>query len=182
MDVLALALLGWIGAAVVLDRSATAEPRSRDYDAIVVAGAGVRPDGTPSGTLVRRTRRGSELVLDGVAPTLALTGGVGDWGRAESLVAAELAVDFGVGAESIVLEALSTSTEGNAREMGKVLGRAKVLVVTDRFHAFRCRRVFGRYFDEVDVVGVTGPPLPRAYGALREVLAVAWYAVNGRLG
>jgi len=147
----------------------------------VVAGAGVRPGGVPSGPLVRRTRRGAELVLGDAAPTLALTGGVGDWGPAESLVAARLAREIGVPDDRIVVETTSTSTEGNARAIREVLGDARILVVTDRFHALRCERVFGRYFEEVDVVGVRSGPGPRVWGAIREVAAVAWYGARGRL-
>ena len=148
---------------------------------MIVAGAGVRPGGVPSGTLIRRTKRGSELVRDGVAPILALTGGVGDWGPAESVVARELARAFGVPDARIRLETTSVSTESNARAIREELGDVRVLVVTDRHHAFRCERVFSRHFTDVDTVGVRGPPVPRAWGAIREVAAVAWYAVRGRL-
>lgn len=122
-----------------------------------------------------------ELWAEGRGRRLALTGGVGDWPPAEAIVARELALGWGVPPASIVLEDRSTSTEENAREIRAILGDARILVVTDRFHVVRCERVFGRYFREVDAVGVS-PPLPtRTYGALREVLAVAYYGALGRL-
>lgn len=120
-------------------------------------------------------------MLDGLAPTLALTGGVGDWGPAEALVAANLARDAGVPDTAIVMETTSRNTEQNALHIQRILGDARVLVVTDRYHAFRCGRVFGRYFDDVETVGVVGTPWPRAWGAVREVAAVAWYGLTGRL-
>ncbi|MEO0603575.1 MAG: YdcF family protein [Myxococcota bacterium] len=172
----------WLAAAAGLDATAHSTPVGTDYDAVVVAGAGVRPGGVPSGTLIRRTERGADLVLAGVAPVLALTGGVGDWGPAESVVARTIAEARGVPTGRIVLETQSTNTEGNARIIREVLGDVRVLVVTDRFHTYRCGRVFGRYFVDVDVVGVSGPPAPRVWGAVREVAAVAWYAWTGRLG
>jgi len=172
--------MAWIACAIALDQHGGAGVQGR-YDAVVVAGAGGRPGGVPSGTLIRRTRLGADLVLDGVAPVLALTGGVGDWGPAESQVAAELAEAYGVPASQIVLETTSASTEGNARAIREVLGDARVLVVTDAYHAYRCRRVFGRYFAEADAAGVHGPLAPRMWGSVREVATVAWYAIIGRL-
>ncbi|MEM6927309.1 MAG: YdcF family protein [Myxococcota bacterium] len=172
----------WLAAAAGLDASARTTPAGADYDAVVVAGAGVRRGGVPSGTLIRRTERGADLVLAEVAPVLALTGGIGDWGPAESVVAKAVAEARGVPADRIVLETRSTNTESNARIIREVLGNVRVLVVTDRFHAYRCGRVFGRHFDDVDVVGVRGPPAPRVWGAVREVAAVMWYAWTGRLG
>lgn len=121
-------------------------------------------------------------MLADVAPRLALTGGVGDWGPAEAIVAAELARNFGVSPDRIVMETRSRNTEGNAFAIREVLGEARVLVVTDHYHAFRCRRVFARYFADVDVVGVRGALVPRVWGALREVAAVGWYGWTGRLG
>ncbi len=186
-------LSGWVGATIGLSVSlwivaaigrdigggdTIAEDR---YDAVVVAGAGVLAGGVPSGPLIRRTQRAVELWSEGHSATLALTGGVGDWPRAEAVVARDLALRWGVPAEAIVIEARSTSTEENARELSKILGQARILVVTDRFHVVRCRRVFGRYFREVEVIGVLPPWPTRIHGALREVLAVSYYGALGRL-
>lgn len=181
LTVLSLVFGLWVWAAVTLDRIGGAAPPPGPYDAVVVAGAGVRPGGVPSSTLFRRTRHGARLVLEGQAPILALTGGIGDWGPAESEVAATLAQGFGVPLERIQMETVSQNTEGNARAIRSVLGDARVLVVTDRYHAWRCRRVYARYFSEVETTGVRGSMVPRTLGAMREVLAVAWYAVTGRL-
>ncbi|HHO49523.1 MAG TPA: YdcF family protein [Deltaproteobacteria bacterium] len=171
----------WGLAALSLDLVGGRTVGSSSYDAVVVAGAGVRPGGVPSGTLIRRTRRAVELVTGGHGRRLALTGGVGDWPPAEAVVARQLALGWGVPPGSIVWEDRSTSTEENAREIRAVLGDARILVVTDRSHVVRCERVFRRYFREVDAVGVAPPLSARIYGALREVLAVSYYGVLGRL-
>ena len=173
--------LVWGSAAAALDAYGGRDPDRDDYAAIVVAGAGVLPGGIPSDALVARTEGAVALWRDGYAPRIAFTGGVGDWGPAESEVAAAMAADAGVPAHAIVREAESTSTEENAIEAAKVLGDVPILVVTDRYHVLRCERVFGRHFSRVRVVGVTSPLYVRARGSLREVLATAWYVGRGRM-
>ncbi len=175
------ALSGWAGGAATLDLYGGSAPADGPWDAIVVAGAGVMPGGAPSHALTARTRLAVDLYERGVAPRLALTGGVGDWPPSEAEVARRLAEGWGVPPSAIVAEDRSTSTEGNARELAGVLGPARVLVVTDRYHVLRCERVFGRYFREVDGVGATSPAWVRTRGAFREVLAVGLYAATGRL-
>lgn len=172
---------GWVGLALALDRYGSAIPDPGPYDAIVVAGAGVMPGGVPSDALVARTRKAVELFGQGLAPRLALTGGIGDWGPAESVVAERLAVEWGVPPSAIVREETSTSTEENASELLRTIGDVRLLVVTDRYHVLRCERVFGRYFTRVEVTGAVSPLYVRSRGALREVLAIAWYTMRGRM-
>ena len=173
--------IAWSLAAAALDWAGGRSPPRGPYAAIVVAGAGVMPGGVPSDALLARTRTAVDLYEAGYAPQIALTGGVGDWGPAEAIVARDLAVGWGVPTAAIAIETRSTSTEGNAAEIAAVLGDVPILVVTDRYHALRCRRVFGRYFGRVEVAGTISPPWIRGRGALREVLAVAWYIGRGRM-
>lgn len=181
---LALGLAGtiaWAGLAAGLDRYGLSAAPEGPYDAVVVAGAGVMPGGVPSVALQERTRRASELLAEGIAPRLALTGGVGDWPPSEAEVARRLAEGWGVPPDRIVMEDASTSTEENAALLARRLDARRILVVTDGYHVFRARRVFARHFDEVDAVGVRSTPWVRARGALREVAAVALYGATGRL-
>ena len=90
----------------------------------------------------------------------------------------EVATDLGVPREAILMEEESQSTEENAEYARRALGPGDVLVVSDAYHVTRGARVFGRYFDEVDGTGIRGAPLG---GALREVAALAIYALLGRL-
>ena len=177
----AVLAVSWVGLAGLVDLTGGRQPAPDAYEFVVVAGAGVRPGGMPSGTLVQRTQRAAALFHEGRATRLAVTGGVGDWPPAEADVAWQVARTAGVPGASIIIERTSTSTEENARFLRQMIGDARILVVTDRFHVFRCERVFGRYFSHVDAVGVVPPASTRAYGSLREVLAIAWYAVRGRL-
>ncbi len=177
------ALLGgafalWVLAAACLDHAA-APPGVRRWDAIVVLGCRVRADGVPSESLDRRVRHAVGLWRQGLAPRIVLTGGAGEGEPlSEARAAARLARHLGVPDEALVLEERSTSTEENARFARESIGRARVLVVSDAYHVTRGGRVFARYFGEVGTAGVRGAPMG---GALREVVALAIYALLGRL-
>lgn len=152
------------------------------YDAIVVAGCRVKPDGSPSLALQRRTRRAAELWGQGLAPTLVFTGGIGQSTTSEAKAASDYARSLGIPETAMILEERSTSTEENARYAADVLDPdSRILVVTDTYHVFRAERVFGKFFTEARGVGSVPALDVRARGALREVLAVGSYAASGRL-
>ncbi len=173
--------LGYVGAAIALDRYGAREVQGR-FDAIVVAGCRVMPDGRPSPALARRVEHAAALWHDGVAPLLVLTGGVGDNPPSEAEVAASHARALGVPEAALVRETGSTSTDENARLAAQLIGNeARIVVVSDRYHVFRCERVFGQYFEQVMGTGSKGQPWPRLRGSLREVAVVAIYGALGRL-
>jgi uncharacterized SAM-binding protein YcdF (DUF218 family) len=175
--------IAYLGLAVWLDQRGQREPPAARFDAIVVLGCRVQPNGTPSGSLERRARHGAALYHRGLASRLVLTGGIGTYPPSEAASAASVAREEGVPDGAMILEERSTSTEENAREAARLLGSdARVLVVTDAYHAFRAERVFRRYFDSVVATGtIAHPARTRVWGALREVSALSAYAVLGRL-
>lgn len=175
------ALLGWVVGAAALDAWGRTRAPDGRYDAIVVAGCRIDPDGTPSPALEWRVRLAVDLWRRGVAPRLVFTGGVGTYPPSEAVGAAALAEALGVPRRVMVLEDRSTSTEENAALAAQEVRADRVLVVTDAYHVFRARRVFDRHFAEVDAVGSTYGQWSRLRGALREVLAVAAYGVRGDL-
>lgn len=177
-----LGLLGaWFVTAGVLDQYGQRTPQRERWDAIVVAGCRVHADGTPSVALERRTRLAVRLWKEGYAPKIMFTGGVGEGRISEAAAAAGMARAQGVPPQAIGVEDRSRSTEENARFSRELLGQARVLVVTDSFHVYRARRVFARHFPEAGGAGSVGMTWPRARGALREVGALGWYALSGRL-
>lgn len=177
---LTLALL-WLSSAWALDAYGRRSPPEGGWDAAIVAGCRVMPDGRPSTALRRRTERAVDLWRQGRVQLLIFTGGVGDHPPSEAQAAASLAASLGVPREVMVLEEASTSTEENARLAAALTQARRVIVVSDSFHVLRCRRVFGRYFEQVHGAGSVNDPGPRARGALREVAALGWYALRGRL-
>lgn len=176
-----LAIGLWLLAALLLDLTGRRDVSGQTFDAIVVAGCRVMPDGTPSDALTDRVKLAVALWEAGSAPTLILTGGLGEHAPAEAVAAADLAAALGVPRSAMIIEDASTSTEENARLAAQHTDAERVLVVSDAYHVFRVRRVFDRHFEEVAATGSTTHPWPRARGALREVAAVGWYAIRGRL-
>ena len=171
----------WLLAALVLDLTGRRDVSGQTYDAIVVAGCRVMPDGTPSDPLQDRVALAVSLWHSGAAPALILTGGVGTYPPSEAAAAADLAEALGVPRSAMIIEGVSTSTEENARLAALHADAQSVLVISDSYHVFRVERVFSRYFEAVDATGSTTHPWPRFRGAMREVAAVGWYAIRGRL-
>lgn len=177
------AFAAWFAAAFCLDvvggREAPSPVVRPTWDAIVVLGCRVGRDGSPSLAMRRRVGYAVSLYRQGRAPRLVMTGGRGeDEPISEASAAAKVAVDLGVPPSAILMEEESQSTEGNAEYARRTLGPGQVLVVSDAYHVTRGARVFARYFDEVDATGIRGAPIG---GALREVAALAIYALLGRL-
>ncbi len=124
---------------------------SRRFDAIVVLGGGVMPEGTlrPRTELTtsstRRTTCGADLFQQGWAPRLLLTGGdasVFGRGPKESLEMKRLARHLGVPTEAILVETRSRNTYENAVETKRILNEASVLVVSDASHLPRAVALF----------------------------------------
>ncbi len=170
----------WCAMALVLDGYGHRREPDGHYDAIVVAGCRVMPNGLPSLSLTRRTTKAVELWRRGLAPMIVLTGGVGEFPPAESEAAAAVARNLGVPDTAMVLEGKSTSTAENARFLRRLVDFNHIIVVTDSYHVRRCEWFFGKYFQVVRGVGVVGPWQHRARGAFREALVFAYYWVFSR--
>jgi len=166
---------------VALDAYGRREVPEGRWDAIIVTGCKVERDGTASPALRRRTLKAVELWRSGLAPVIVLTGGVGRFEPSEARAAADVAMEAGVPESALLLEELSTSTEENALFASRLIDSRRVIVVTDTYHVFRTERVFGRHFAEARAVGSVPRPKVRVLGALREVAAIADYALAGRL-
>ena len=169
----------WCGLAIVVDHLGRRPQPSGTYDAIVVAGCRVLPNGQPSQSLTRRVTQAAEFWRQGLAPKLALTGGKGKWGSSEAEASANLARELGVPDSALVLEGRSTSTLENARFLRKLSDFQRILIVTDTYHVRRCEWFFGKYFGEVHGYGVVSPFWDRSKGAFREVLAFVAYVATG---
>lgn len=181
MEWIAVVPLGWLVAAIALELYGRRPLGEQPYDAIVVAGCRVRADGRPSGALDRRVRLAVALHQRGVAPRIVLTGGQTSGAPvSEARSAATLCVSLGVPSDVLILEEESRTTLENALFAARLI-QGRVVVVSDRAHLFRCRRMFRRHFADVGVAGVVGRGWPRARLALVEVGAVMRHGVRGRL-
>jgi uncharacterized SAM-binding protein YcdF (DUF218 family) len=113
-------------------------------DAAVVLGAAVYRD-RPSPVFRERINHAVELYRTGQVRYLIFTGGLGTRDNvAESQAARDYAVASGVPADRIRIETVSTDTESNLSEAGKIIaemGLERVLVVSDPLHMLRAMAI-----------------------------------------
>lgn len=107
---------------------------------VIVLGARVRPDSTPTPALVDRVRCAVALLNQGTASELVVSGGSPDGRETEAEVMEKLAQPQGH--RPTLLERTSRSTFENARECAHLLTVREVLLVTCDFHLLRASAHF----------------------------------------
>ena len=187
LALLGVVLFAWLW--VQIDRFGQVD-RARRADVIVVLGARVWPSGRPSDALTRRTLHAVKLYKEGLAAAIVFSGGLGTHPPTEAQAAARLAMGQGVPLEAIVLEEESHSTEDSAFLVSEIMrdrGWQRAIVVSDAYHLWRAKLLFGK-------AGIEAYPSPAHDGRYplrkrmylyylgREVVAVAWYYVKSWLG
>jgi uncharacterized SAM-binding protein YcdF (DUF218 family) len=117
--------------------------QARPADAIVVLGA-AQYDGRPSPQLAARLDHVVELWQQGLAPLVVTTGGNRPGDRfTEAEASATYLEDRGVPADAIVQVGGNTSYDSlrEARDELRRLGKGRVLLVSDPYHALRIRLI-----------------------------------------
>jgi len=110
---------------------------------IIIFGAAVRPDGSPSPALRRRVEAAAAFGAELPAPLYVPTGGVGRHGPAESAVMAALLRERGVPAGRVLEEPTGTDTLSSVLACAALLrglGHAggPVFAATSGYHLPRC--------------------------------------------
>jgi uncharacterized SAM-binding protein YcdF (DUF218 family) len=157
---------------------------------VVVLSGGIRSTGILNATTVARVRHAVSLLHAGRAELLVVSGGPRRRGRPSAAPAMRaLAERLGVARERIVVEARSSRTSENAREVASLLGAAtrEVLLVTSALHMRRAVLCFRRH--GVDAAPAPVPHVPdedpeRATivgQALHELIGLAYYRFAGWL-
>lgn len=149
-------------------------------DVLVVLGARVEADGSPSRALLRRIAHGAALYHAGAAPFLLLSGGQPGGRASEAEVMARAALSLGVPEGALRREALSRNTLENAmfcRSIVQAHGWRRLLLVTDGYHLPRALYTFRRLGLRAEGIAAPpprlGPGLIAAHG--REALALLVY-------
>ena len=171
-------------------------PRKTPYDYIIVHGAGLMPDGTPTPLLAGRAKKAAELwQSQGGRPVIVASGGQGpDEACSEAeAISTYLQVSCGIPAQSILLEDRSTTTRENllcSKELLETRPHAKpyrCCLVTSDYHVFRAVELAHYCGLTADGVGshTASYYFPTAF--LREYVAITrahwWpYAAIGILG
>ena len=153
------------------------------YDAIVVLGAAVWANETPSPSLKRRALHAAQLFKSGKAPVIICSGGLGRFPPAEATMIKRLCMAEGIDQEKLIEEDQSTTTLENISFSTDILldkGAKSVLVVTDRYHIPRAKMCFRFFGFECDGSGPqrgkSGTPLRKCiYYHLREIAALPYY-------
>ena len=113
------------------------EMKSLDADCIMVLGASVNPNGTPSPMLQDRLDLGIALYHAGTAPKLLLSGDNGQVVYNEVAVMKSYAVEKGVDEEDIFLDHAGFSTYESVYRASYIFNVKKMIVVTQRYHLYR---------------------------------------------
>ena len=150
------------------------------YDAAIVLGAMVRPDGSPSPALKRRVDHAARLMTEGRVCNLLMSGGAVRHPTPEAEVMRDLALAAGIAPQRIVTESASLNTIGNARFCAPLVterGWTRLLLVTDACHIPRSLYIFHRLGLPVTPSAAWPQDWPRRewWGAwAREVAALPW--------
>ena len=118
----------------IVDTQAAA---SFDADAIIVLGASVKPDGTPSGILQDRLDDGIALYFAGAAPKIIMSGDNGTESYNECWAMKRYAVSKGVPSEDVFCDHAGFSTYETMYRARHVFGAERVVVATQTYHLYR---------------------------------------------
>jgi len=127
-------------------------PMRADYDCILVLGAGLRPDGTPSDMLKDRLITAIELYEAGFSDLILLSGDCSGADYDEVSAMRAYCLSNGIPEEAIVCDNFGFSTYEsvcNANENGY----ERVIIVTQKYHLYRALYIAGEM--NIDAVGVS---------------------------
>lgn len=128
---------------------------SGQYDCIMVLGAAVRPDGTPSPILADRIQVAVDLYNAGIAPKIVMSGDNQSDRETYDEVAnmKRYAVeDLGVPSEDVFCDHAGINTYDSAYRIYHVFGSTRTVVVTQSYHLYRA--LFDTNSFHVQAVGV----------------------------
>lgn len=110
---------------------------SYDNDCIIILGAGVRKDGTPSPMLKDRLDKGIELYKEGYAPKIIMSGDHGQHRYDEVNAMKKYAIEQGVPREDIFMDHAGFSTYESIYRERDVFNIKKAIIVTQEYHMYR---------------------------------------------
>lgn len=130
--------VNWYMSASASDRILTPEDAAAlDADCILVLGAGLRKDGSPSPILQERLNRGISLYRDGAAPKLLMSG---DHGRVEYNEVGTMkayAIEAGIPSEDIFMDHAGFSTYESLYRARDIFCAKRIIIVSQEYHLYR---------------------------------------------
>ena len=108
-----------------------------DVDCILVLGASVKPDKTPSNMLYDRIMTGVSLYEAGAAPKIIMSGDHGRTDYNEVGTMKEYAISSGVPSEDIFMDHAGFSTYESLYRAKEMFGADKIIIVSQKYHLYR---------------------------------------------
>ncbi len=146
-------------------------PKDKEYDCILVLGAGVR-NGSPSPMLKDRLDYAIDLYKNNAAPKIIMSGDHSTKDYDEVNIMKSYAVENGVKAEDVFMDHAGFSTYESIYRAKEVFLVKKMIIVTQKYHIYRALYIANSF--DVEAIGVTSDPRKYAgqtYRDLREILA-----------
>lgn len=156
---------------VLAGGESAAQTTSPQHDCIVVLGAAVRPDGTPSTILADRIQVAVDLYNAGVAPKIIMSGDNQSERETYDEVSnmKRYAVDvLGVPSEDVFCDHAGINTYDSMYRLYHVFGAERPVIVTQSYHLYRTLADASSF--SMDAVGVPAD--------LHEYAAIAWYHIR----
>ncbi|MBR2347167.1 MAG: YdcF family protein [Clostridia bacterium] len=122
----------------------------KKYGCILVLGAGVRPDGTPSHMLEDRLRGAVALYEAGVSDVLLLSGDNSGEDYDEVSAMVKYCLEHGVPESAIVRDDIGFSTSESVYNTVRTLGYRDIIVVTQEYHLYRAMYMIKRMGADAD--------------------------------
>ncbi len=144
-----------------------------EADCIVVLGAGIRDDGSPTWMLEDRIKIGDKLYQNHAADKIIMSGDHGRENHDEVNTMKKYAINEGIPSEDIFMDHAGFETYDSLYRARDIFGAKKVIIVTQEYHLYRALYIADRL--GMEARGVTADlrfySKKMAYWKFREYLA-----------
>ena len=141
--------------------------RGSQADCILVLGAGLKPDGSPSDMLRDRLSFACDLWEEGVSDTVLVSGDRASESYDEVTAMKNYLLAHGVPEEAIVEDPMGYSTSESLKRAKDIFGYENVAVVTQRYHLYRALYIAQK--TGLDAKGVNSDPYTYRGQVLRDI-------------
>lgn len=114
-------------------------------DCIIVLGAGVRSDGSPSPMLQDRLNTGIELYEEGISDRLLMSGDHTTKGYDEVNTMKAYAIERGIPSEHVFMDHAGISTYDSIYRAKEIFQAEKILIVTQEYHLYRALHIAEKF-------------------------------------
>lgn len=167
-----LSINGYIKASIKNKVISVKEASKLDADCILILGAKVKTDNTPSSLLKDRLSRGIELYNLGASDRLLMSGDHSKVNYDEVNIMKQFAIDTGIISQNIFMDHAGFSTYESLYRARDVFMAKKIIIVTQEYHLYRALYIAEKLGFEA--YGVAADPNNyggQSYREMREILA-----------